>query len=96
MRRLWPCQALEEFVSYDKQDTEDRYRYRRRSSHHWPSLYHLRATKTAPSTEMNRARVPDIAVCTVDAADILPGLVAPWTFCMPACPFDVASMLGSM
>ena len=60
------------------------------------SFYHLRATKTAPRAETKRARAPDIAVCNVDAADILPGLVAPWIFCMPECPFDVASMLGSM
>ena len=72
-------------------DTEGRQRHQQAIT-----VYHLRVTINAPSAETKRAIAPDSVVCSVDAADRLPGLVAPRTFSMPEWPCAVASMLGSM
>jgi hypothetical protein len=54
------------------------------------------ATTAAPSATANKVSTPGSAACNDDVPEILPGLVAPRVFSMPECPYEVASMDGSI
>jgi hypothetical protein len=58
--------------------------------------YYLRATAATPSTAASKVSAPGSAPRNDDVPEKLPWLVAPCMSSIPVCPYEVASMDGSM